>query len=97
MFPNAPGIVRVLGHYDVADAVFTSRRTLERRFRAQFGRSVSAEIRRLRIEQAKRLLADTEEFVKSIALQTGFTSSMQMCQVFKREVGKPPGQFRERR
>jgi AraC-like DNA-binding protein len=55
-----------------------------------------AEIRRLRIERAKRMLMDTDEPVKYIAFAAGFSSSAQMYQVFQQFVGMSPTAFRVR-
>jgi LacI family transcriptional regulator len=85
-----------IGVDDVADAIGLSRRTLERRFQKQTGRAVFAEIRRLRIERAKRLLLDSDGSVKQIANTCGFSSSSQMNQVFERFVGSSPSTFRRK-
>lgn len=82
---------------DVARAVHISRRSLERRFRIATGIAVAEEIRHLRIERAKRLLLDTDLSVKQVAQAAGFTSSMQLYQVFRRQVGEPPSSFRAAR
>jgi len=50
---------RALTVPSVARAVATSRRRLERRFHAVLGRTVLQEIRRVRVETAKRLLSTT--------------------------------------
>ena len=47
---------------DVAEAVAMSRRGLETRFRKVLGRTILEEIQSVRIEQAKRLLLETERF-----------------------------------
>ncbi|QDU92796.1 substrate-binding domain-containing protein [Lignipirellula cremea] len=79
---------------DVAAAVGVSRRTLERRFQTATGRSVAAEIRRLRVLKAKRLLAETELLVKQIAHETGFRDSIRLHEVFVRETGQTPSDYR---
>ncbi len=79
---------------DVAAAVNSSRRTLERRFLEAAGRRVFAEIRRLRIERARRLLVDTDMPVKQVAHAAGFRTSVQMYQVFRHFVHAAPSAFR---
>jgi LacI family transcriptional regulator len=79
---------------DVSKGCFAGRRTLERRFRAVLGRSVADEIIRLRVERAKRELAGTESSVKTIASNTGFRDAKRMHEVFMREVGVSPTQYR---
>jgi LacI family transcriptional regulator len=81
----------------VAAAVHASRRTLERRFREAAGRSVFAEVRRLRLERAQRMLLDTDLPIKQIARSSGLGSNMQMYQVFMRFLGTSPSNFRDSR
>jgi LacI family transcriptional regulator len=83
-----------IGVAEVAAAVATSRATLERRFRAHLGRPIAAEIRRLRIERAKRGLAETDRSIGVIALDAGFSGAKSMCRVFQRDLGLSPGEFR---
>ncbi len=85
---------RPIGVEDVVHAANTSRRTLENLFRDHLGRTVAAEIRRLRIERAKRQLAGTEILIKSIARDAGFGDTKRMIQTFRREVGMTPGEYR---
>ena len=80
---------------DVAAAVHTSRRTLERKFRQLTGRAIFAEIRRFRVERAKRLLVDSDLQIKQIAHLSGFPSSARLYQVFQQLVNQSPSEFRE--
>jgi LacI family transcriptional regulator len=82
---------------DVAAAVLTSRRTLERKFQQAAGRCIFAEIRRLRIERAKRLLLDTDLSIKQVAHEAGFRSPVHMYQVFQYFVAAAPSVFRSRK
>ncbi|HOD82184.1 MAG TPA: DNA-binding transcriptional regulator [Phycisphaerae bacterium] len=82
---------------DVAAAVHVTRRTLERRFRAVLGRSIRDEIVRLRIERAKRLLAQGRTPIKRLASEAGFRDDMQMCTEFKRLEGITPSEYRRQR
>jgi len=79
----------------IAGAVAVSPRSLQRRFKAVLGRPVSDEIRRLRVTMAQRLLAEKEMQVAEIARATGFSSPAILYQVFQRELGMPPGAYRE--
>ncbi|MEX2216123.1 MAG: substrate-binding domain-containing protein [Phycisphaeraceae bacterium] len=80
----------------VAAAACVSRRTLERRFLDTAGRSVAREIRRLRILKARRLLAETELLVKQVAEESGFGDPIRLHEVFIREVGMSPSDYRHR-
>jgi LacI family transcriptional regulator len=80
----------------VARAAGTSRRRLERRFHAVLGRTVVQEIRRVRVETAKRLLSTTEHELAQIAKLSGFTNAALLSVAFRRELGLPPGAYRRR-
>jgi len=79
---------------DVLAKVAIPRRTLERRFRAALGRSMTEEIIRTRIERAKMLLRETNLIVAKIALQSGYTTVEQLYRAFQKKVGISPGVFR---
>ncbi|MDR3639267.1 MAG: substrate-binding domain-containing protein [Isosphaeraceae bacterium] len=79
---------------DVLREVPLSRRALEQRFRALLGRSPAAEIRRLRIERAKELLARTDWAIPRVAAAAGFSYTEVMNQVFRRELNLTPTLYR---
>lgn len=79
---------------ELADATSLTRRTLERRFQKELGRSIHEEILRTKIAAARRLLADTDDKLHKIALATGFTDVASLCHAFKRITGQRPGDFR---
>jgi LacI family transcriptional regulator len=80
---------------DLLDAVPLSRRALEMRFRTTLGRSPAEEIRRVRIERAKRLLVETDAGMASVAQASGFSSANQLCETFRREAGVSPTRYRK--
>ncbi len=80
---------------DILDAVPMSRTLLEQRFRQFIGRAPYAEIIRVRIERAKRLLADTDMPIEEIAKASGHSSQTQFNHAFRRETGITPNQYRE--
>ena len=79
---------------DVARAAHVNRRTLERRFQAVLGRSISDEILRLRIERTKRQLAETKTPLKRLATDSGFRDAVRMRLCFKRIEGVAPSEYR---
>ena len=79
---------------DVLRVVPLSRRTLEMRFRSALGRSPAEEIRRVRIERAKRLLVETDTGMAGVAQASGFSSANQLCETFRREAGVSPTRYR---
>ena len=81
---------------DIADHLAVSTRSLQMHFRDALGRGISEEIRRLRLEAAKRLLAEPDQPIGGIATQVGLISTQAMSQVFRRELGMTPSAYRQR-
>ncbi|MDX1564226.1 MAG: substrate-binding domain-containing protein [Phycisphaeraceae bacterium] len=79
----------------VAQTVATSGRTLQKRFRKSIGRTVAGEIRRVRIDRVKRELAESNRTLADIAADVGFRNPQRLCNVFQREVGISPGNYRK--
>lgn len=79
---------------DVLKDFGAPRRTAETRFRATVGRSILEEIRRVRLEEAKRLLAEGRTTVGAIALRAGYASSAAFSTFFRAETGTTPSKWR---
>ena len=79
---------------DVLAAVPVSRRVLETRFRAHFGRTLHQEILGIQLGHIKKLLRETDLSMFQIASRSGFRHVGYMSVVFKREVGVTPTDFR---
>jgi LacI family transcriptional regulator len=79
---------------DVARVAGLSLSTLKTRFKLAVGRPVHAELQRLRIDEARRLLATTEFPVKKVAALVGFTDISHFTTAFRRHTGVPPGRYR---
>lgn len=88
---------RRIGPDDVAQAVGVERRALQNRFRKHIDRPIAAEIRRVRVERAKRELAESKRTLSEIAHDVGFGNMQRLYEVFRREVGVTPGQYRQQR
>jgi LacI family transcriptional regulator len=82
---------------DVARAVSMQPRTLQRRFNKVLDRPIATEIRRVRIERAKRELSQTDRSIQQVARAAGFRDAVRMYEVFLREVGVNPKQYRKQR
>ncbi len=82
---------------DVAGHVHTSLRSLERHFRKATGRTMTEEIARLRLERAKRLLVESDEPIKQLASDCGFSDPAYFHRVFLQGEGISPGEYRRRR
>lgn len=79
---------------DVLSEVPVSRRWLEQRCRELLGRSPAEELRRIRIERAKSLLATSQLPVSSVAKRSGFRNVDAFTRRFRLAVGESPTTFR---
>lgn len=79
---------------DVVRRLAVARRTLEQRFIRLMGRTPAAEIRRVRIEVAKRLLIESDKSVAEVARASGFSQQDLFSRTFRRSVGVPPSDYR---
>ena len=58
------------------------------------GRPPGAELHRIRIERAKKLLADPEQSLDDIGERCGYQSSNSLWVAFKQATGMSPRQYR---
>jgi LacI family transcriptional regulator len=72
-----------------------SRRRLHDAFVRAIGRSVAEELTRLRVNHAKRLLAESPAKLHEIARACGFNSESRLVIVFTRQTGMTPGEYRK--
>jgi LacI family transcriptional regulator len=80
---------------DVARHAGVSRRVLERQFVEALGRAPAAEIRRVRLERAKALLAETDLPIPEIAESAGFGSPEYLAYALRQECGETPLKYRK--
>jgi LacI family transcriptional regulator len=103
---NHPGIARSLryiwehGHEpicvkDLVKVAGMSRRGLHKAFLLELQRTPGQELQRVRIERAKKLLAQTSQKVETIAHDCGYQSINSFCVAFKRATGVSAKQFRD--
>jgi len=83
-----------LGIDDICGALKCSRRSLERRFHAGTGMSPAQAWQRFRVEEAERLLADTDLSVETIAERTGLGDGRQVAAAVRKATGLTPMKFR---
>ena len=88
---------RRIGPDDVAAAVGAETRTLQNYFRKSIQRPVATEIRRVRVERVKRELTQTGGTLAAIARAVGFGTIQRLSEVFRRELGMSPGEYRKQR
>ncbi|MCR4588721.1 MAG: AraC family transcriptional regulator [Lachnospiraceae bacterium] len=76
------------GRYGLADS------TLKKYFRKVYGMTFTDYLRNKRLGLATRLLADTKESIGEIAARCGYTNQGKFGEVFRREVGQTPLEYR---
>ena len=75
---------------DLAQVCHASRRTVENAFRHDLRRSPGAELRRMKLERARHLLAETDLPLAAIAESCGFPNAPWFWTAFKRMYGATP-------
>ena len=81
---------------DVAKAIGVSRRNLEIKFRKSVGRTILAEIQRIRLDHVKRMLRETDLPIPRIAEASGFNSASYLTQAFRKDTGVAPVNYRSK-
>ena len=64
-------------------------------FQWHFGVSIGEFIRLQRIEQAKTVLAQSDEPLGNVAIQLGFSDQSHFCRAFKAQTGQTPREYRQ--
>ncbi len=81
---------------DIMKVAPTNRRSLERCFRKAFGHTIIDEIRYLRIEKARQLLADSDKPMQIIAEECGYATYNYLAYVFRQTTGMSPNAYRKK-
>lgn len=92
----AEHLTRDLGLSSLAAEAGMSERSFVRHYRAETGQTPARAVELIRVETARRLLADSAVPVKRVALQCGFGSEETLRRSFLRAVGVTPQAYRER-
>lgn len=79
----------------VAARMGCSRRLLEMRFREMTGHTMLDEIRAVRMERAKRMLAQSDVSIEDVARLCGYEDSGTFRRAFTQEVGASPSFYRK--
>lgn len=95
-------VVRHLHHHytehidlgTLAETFYVSRHHLAREFRRSTGTTVITYVNDLRVDQARRLLVETELPIAQIADEVGFTTVTHFNRVFRERSGTTPRQVR---
>nr|WP_042188779.1 DJ-1/PfpI family protein [Kibdelosporangium sp. MJ126-NF4]CEL18458.1 Transcriptional regulator, AraC family [Kibdelosporangium sp. MJ126-NF4]CTQ97941.1 Transcriptional regulator, AraC family [Kibdelosporangium sp. MJ126-NF4] len=89
--PGAPHSIA-----DLAARGGVSTRHLQRRFTAEVGVPPATYVERVRIEAARRALAENDEPVETVARRCGFGTAETLRRSFHRHVGVAPSDYRDR-
>ena len=79
----------------IADAMHCSRSKLYTECEQNLGTGIMEYLNHLRMEEARRLLAETDHPVSAIAEAVGFADYNYFCRVFKKQNGIPAKAYRE--
>lgn len=80
---------KICQKFDITPSYFS------RIFKKETGKNLPEYLHRIRVERAKKLLADTDFTIYDIAEKSGFYNSRSLNRVFKDLEGKTPGQYRQ--
>ena len=80
--------------HDVATAIGLHRRTLNRRL-ATHGTSVASLVNEVKVELARRMLADTGMLLSEIAEALNIAHAATLTRLFQRETGHTPSAWRK--
>jgi AraC-like DNA-binding protein len=81
---------------ELAREVGAARSVVAERFARLLGEPPMAYLSRWRLQLAARLLQTTQKGVLEVALDAGYESEAAFNRAFKREFGRPPGQYRKK-
>lgn len=79
---------------DISSHAGMSKRGMEKAFLKHLHRSPAAELRRLRLDNAKRMLTETNEKVETIARECGYSNSSNLSFAFNKDVHMSPRAYR---
>ncbi len=82
---------------EVADFAGVTFRQLNLIFTQCTGHSAAFYWRRMRLEQARKLMADSSNSINAIATATGFADASHLIAWFRKQYGETPSSFRKRR
>ena len=79
---------------DIIEFTGLSKRGLEKAFEKHLGRTPASELRRVRLDEAKRLLTESSDKIDSIALDCGYSNSSNLSCAFRRDTKMSPRAYR---
>lgn len=85
----------LIGVEQVAQALGVSRRTLDRRFVCALDRSAYEDLAGIRIQMARRLLANSSHRVAEVARSCGYGTAASFSRAFYKHTGRWPSDYRD--
>jgi LacI family transcriptional regulator len=79
----------------VVNRVSKASSTLERRFKKARGRTIKAEIIRVKLNRARLLLTETDYPISTVAERAGFAQLKYFCEVFRKHCGVTATEYRQ--
>jgi LacI family transcriptional regulator len=86
---------RSIGVADIVEATGIPRRSLERRFQSSLEKSIHAQLKHIRLDNACRLLKETSYSIADIATACGFNTPEYLHRVFLKQIGMTPRNYRQ--
>ncbi|MCM2606969.1 helix-turn-helix transcriptional regulator [Rossellomorea marisflavi] len=80
---------------EIADRFFLSREYISRRFKQEYGVTITDYLASVRVEKAKQLLSNPYVKIYQVAHDVGFQNEKYFSKVFKKLTGETPAQFRQ--
>ncbi|MBO9600261.1 MAG: helix-turn-helix domain-containing protein, partial [Cohnella sp.] len=80
---------------DISNRFYLSREYISRKFKQEMNENLTDYITRVRVERAKRLLADTPLKISIIAERVGFQDEKYFSKVFKKWTDHSPNEYRK--
>ena len=79
---------------DIINEFHISRKCLYKKFNDNLGTSIYNQIRKIKVEEICRMLAETDKSIKETALEFGFYNVDHIARFFRKEKGFTPTQYR---
>ena len=80
---------------DICAQLNIGRRSLERKFQDNLGKSPAVILTEIRLEEAKRLLVETDATITQIAVRTGFFDASHLNKAFKKHFASSASHYRQ--
>lgn len=80
---------------EIADRFFLSKEYISRKFKQQYGETLTDYLTKIRMEKAKELLANEHLKIYEVAYNVGYQNEKYFSKVFKKVVGITPNEYKQ--